>query len=94
MFPVLSSLIQPCWDTQDIFCSDIAYDKFYKISFGGRNVCAHSLIGIYWMQDYGETSHALKCEEKIGLKLELGKCGETKVFQLNFYGISFFQFAF
>ena len=46
------------------------------------------------MQDYGETSHALKCEEKIGLKLELGKCGETKVFQLNFYGISFFQFAF
>ena len=32
------------------------------------------------MQDYGETSHAMKRKEKIGLKLRLGKCGKTKAF--------------
>ena len=32
------------------------------------------------MQDYGETSHALKRKEKIGLKLRLGKSGKIKVF--------------
>ena len=32
------------------------------------------------MQDYGETSHALKRKKKIGLKLGLGKCGEIIVF--------------
>ena len=32
------------------------------------------------MQDYGETAHALKRYEKIGLKLGLEKCGETEVF--------------
>ena len=32
------------------------------------------------MQDYGETSPALKRKEKTGLKLGLGSCGKTKVF--------------
>ena len=32
------------------------------------------------MEDYGETSHALKRKEKIGLKFGLGKCREIKVF--------------
>ena len=32
------------------------------------------------MQDYGETSHALKRKEKIGLKLGLGKFEKTNVF--------------
>ena len=43
------------------------------------------------MQDYGETSHALKRKEKIGLKLRLGKCGKTKAFM--YYGIFYFQIA-
>ena len=43
------------------------------------------------MQDYGETSHALKRKEKIGLKLGLGKCGETKVFLTPIWGIFFFS---
>ena len=30
----------------DHFCSQIPYVKFYKVYFGGRNVLAHSLIGI------------------------------------------------
>ena len=38
-------------------------------------------------------SRALKYKEKIGLKLGLGKCGKTKVFQVNFYGVFFFQIA-
>ena len=42
------------------------------------------------MQDYGEILHALKRKEKIGLKLELGKCGETKVF-LTFTVFSLFK---
>ena len=43
------------------------------------------------MQDYEETSHALKRKEKIGLKLGLGNCGKLKFLQLNFCGIFFFQ---
>ena len=31
------------------------------------------------MQPYRETLHAVKRKEKIGLKLGLEKCGETKV---------------
>ena len=44
--------------------------------------------------EYRETSRALNCKEKIGLKLQLGKCGKIKNFQIiyNFCGI-FFQFA-
>ena len=39
------------------------------------------------MQNYNiETSHALNCKERIGLKLGLGKCGKTKVlFNLKRY---------
>ena len=44
------------------------------------------------MQDYGETTHALKCNEKIGLNLGLRKCEKAKVF-FNFYGIFFCQIA-
>ena len=44
------------------------------------------------MQDYGETSHALKRKETIGLELGLGKCGETIVF-LIFTVFSFFKIA-
>ena len=46
------------------------------------------------MQDYEETSHALKRKEKIGLKLGLGKCGKTKVlynFLQYFLFLSCFQ---
>ena len=40
-----------------------------------------SFIDQHQMQDNGETlQHELKRKEKIGLKLELGKCGKTKVF--------------
>ena len=42
------------------------------------------------MQDYGETSRALKRKKKIGLKLGFGKRGETKVF-LTFTVFSFFK---
>ena len=45
------------------------------------------------MQDYGETSHAMKRKEKIGLKSGLGKCGETKDF-LTFMVFSFFKLLF
>ena len=45
------------------------------------------------MLKYGETSRALKRKEKIGLKLELIKCGKTWSF-FNFYGIFCFQIAF
>ena len=41
--------------------------------------------------DYGKTSCALKRKETIGLKLGLGKCGKTKVFQLNLYVFPFFN---
>ena len=51
-----------------------------------------SFIDSHWTQDYGETSHALKRKKKIGLKLELGKCGENKVF-LTFKLVSFIQIA-
>ena len=42
------------------------------------------------MQDYAETSPALKRQEKIGLKLGLGKYGKTKVF-LTFTVFCFFK---
>ena len=42
------------------------------------------------MQDHGKTSHALKRKEKIGLKVGLGKCQETKAF-LTFTVFSFFK---
>ena len=32
------------------------------------------------MRDSGETSHALKRKEKIGLKLGIGNCGESDLF--------------
>ena len=44
--PMLSSLIRLCWESWVNFCSSITYVKFYKVSFGGQNVYAHSLIGI------------------------------------------------
>ena len=47
-----------------------------------------SFIDRHCMQDNGETSHTLKHKEKIGLKLGLGKCGESKVF-LTFTVFSF-----
>ena len=40
----------------------------------------YSFIDWQQMQDYRETSRALKRTEKIGLKLESGKCEESKVF--------------
>ena len=40
------------------------------------------------MQDYGETTHALKCNEKIGLNLGLRKCEKAKAF-LTFTVFSF-----
>ena len=42
MFPMPSSFIWPCWDSLVTFCSLIIYVNFYKVFFGGRNVCAHS----------------------------------------------------
>ena len=44
------------------------------------------------MKDNRETSHALKRQEKIGLKLRLGKCGELK-FVLTFAFFSFQIFS-
>ena len=44
------------------------------------------------MQCHGETSHALKRREKIGLELGLEKYMKTKVF-LIFAIFSFFQIA-
>ena len=41
---LFSSLIRPLWDSLVTFCSLITYVKFYEVSFGGRNVCAHALI--------------------------------------------------
>ena len=78
MFSMLSSLIQPCWDLQVTLCIQIPYVKFCNVYFDGRNVLAYSLIGNrHWVREYRETSRALKRYEKIGLKLELRKCGET-----------------
>ena len=39
------SFIRPCSDPQ-FFCYLIPYVKFNKVSFGGQNVCPHSLIAI------------------------------------------------
>ena len=43
---------------------------------------------IYWLElDVRKTSHALKCKEKIGLKVEFGNCGWTKVFLIFVYPV-------
>ena len=47
--------------------------KYSKVSRGGRNVRAHFLARII---DVRKTN-ALKCKEKICLKLELGNCEKT-----------------
>ena len=43
------------------------------------------------MQDYGETSLALKRKKEIGLKLGLQKCGKTKFFST--FTVFFVQLA-
>ena len=61
------------------------------MSFGGLNVRDHLLIGVRCEK----TSHAMKCKEMIGLKLELENCGKAKVF-LVFFTLHlryFFQIA-
>ena len=57
--------------------------KFNKVSFGGRNLRAHSLAGI-------RCENGLKCNEKIGLRLELENCEKTKIF----FNLAFTVFSF
>ena len=45
MPPMLSSLIQPRWNSEVTFCRYIRYVIFYKVSFGGQNILARSVIG-------------------------------------------------
>ena len=72
-------LIWPCWDNQFTFCSLIPYVKFYKVSFGGQNVQAPSVIGIRWDAITCRVSHALSRKEKIGIKV-LDRKNVGKVF--------------
>ena len=46
MPPIPSFLIRPCYDSQVTFCRYIPNFDFHKVSFGGRNLSVHLLIGI------------------------------------------------
>ena len=46
MSPMPFSLIRPCLGLPVYFLQLILHVKFYKVSFGGQNVQAHSVIGI------------------------------------------------
>ena len=52
--------IQACCDPQVTFCSSIPYVKFYKVSFGGRNLLAYLLMDITVdVRLYNKESHRM-----------------------------------
>ena len=83
MFATFSSLIRPAGIFRILFAVEYLMLIFTKCLLAAETCALIHLRGIRC--DTMETSHALKREEKIGLKLRLGKCVKTKIFLLSRY---------